>query len=138
MSKNSYKPVYFDVRSTKATSTEEKRSVAAGLFPTFADVLFYREQQTLPEWAQKLCAPRSYPIDLVINAHAGVELSSGELAALDLLAIAREVRARCRTELSLSRLFVAQIKHKPPYEGNPERRAAFARKWARRLERGAA
>jgi len=116
----------------------------AGLrrFPTQTDVAFYRAKQehALPGWARKLVAEQRGPtpvllIDLAVNAHAGIRFTSGQLAASNLLSILR------RTNRDLDRPALAaklwELARNPECMINPARRASFARKWARRLERSA-
>lgn len=103
-------------------------------FPTKTDVAFYRAKQehTLPGWARKLVAEDRGPtpafmIDHVVNIHGGMRLKSGELAAMNLTQIMRRpIRDLDHRGLIVWLREIAW----------PARRAAFARKWARRLERG--
>lgn len=68
-------------------------------------------------------------IEHVVNAHGGVRPTSGELAALNLLAILR-IRRRLGKDFGLRALAAH-----PECLIDPKKRAAFARKWADRIER---
>jgi len=107
-------------------------------FPTYTDLEFYRSRQPLPSWVRKLKKPRPTStmvetavdmIDTVVRAHAGIQPSSGELAAHNLQAILRSYRRR---GLDLRRE-LRKIAANPECAIHPEKRAAFARKWASRL-----
>jgi hypothetical protein len=111
-------------------------------FPSQIDVDFYLSKQKLPAWAQKVQAAReaklqraSWSVDaaegieFIVNAHAGVRGSDGERAAHNLLAIVRGYRRR-KVDLGAE---LRQLSTNPGCAINPEKRAAFARKWARRL-----
>lgn len=109
-------------------------------FPTETDLRFF-ESKRVPRWAQPLMAERAKRyrtlaielptlIDDVVNAHAGLRMSSGECAAHNLLSIVRSYRRR---GLILER-HLAQLAVEPGCAINPEKRAAFARKWARRMQ----
>jgi hypothetical protein len=110
---------------------------AATRFPTLTDVEFYRSRQELPTWAAALTqAPKMKwaraevsLIDLVVNSHAGVRPTSGEIAVGNLLSILRGYRRR--GEPLATNLFT--ICRAPGCAINPEKRAAFALKWARRI-----
>jgi hypothetical protein len=102
------------------------------MFPTQTDLAFY-QSKTQPKWAQKLKRrePTWETIDIVVNAHAGVRHSdAGEIAAGNLLAILRSYRRRKLNLVSELRKIAAN----PECLINTEKRAAFARKWLRRLE----
>ena len=106
-------------------------------FPTRTDLEFYRSKQPVPAWAQKIEPPPKMPhvdpvapIDTIIAAHAGIRSSSGELAAYNLLAIVRSYRRR---GLNLV-VKLDAIAANPECAINPEKRSAFARKWASKLK----
>lgn len=114
-------------------------------FPAQADVDFYRAMQKVPGWILTLTAEREKKqnvlgwerhalIDIVVNAHSGQRPTSGECAAHNLLAIVRSWRRRGE-DIRVSLLEVSQA---PGCMINPEKRAAFARKWARRMQRSRA
>ena len=107
-------------------------------FPTETDLKFY-ESKRVPQWAAPLVAARAKRfgadtlpavIDDVVNAHAGLRMTSGECAVHNLLSIVRGDRRRGR---SLEQR-LAQLATEPGCLINPEKRAAFARKWARRMQ----
>lgn len=105
-------------------------------FPTRTDLEFYRSKQPVPAWVQKIDPQPKMPfseptalIDVVIAAHARIRPSSGEMAADNLLAIVRSWRRR---GLNLAAKLQV-ISKNPECAINPEKRAAFARKWALRL-----
>lgn len=107
---------------------------AARRFPGLVDLSFYRHKQPLPAWAAGLEDRPTYydppsEIDVVVNAHAGVKHTSGEMAVHNLLAILRSKRRRGE-HLDLA---LARIADNPECLINPEKRAAFARKWLERL-----
>jgi len=109
-------------------------------FPTETDLRFH-ESLHRPAWASLLIDARNkrkWPpaaelptlIESVVNAHAGIRLSSGECAAHNLLAIVRSYRRRgLDLESELKKIAV-----RPECAIRPERRASFARKWARRMQ----
>lgn len=107
-------------------------------FPTLTDVEFYRSRQEPPAWVVRLMQDPKHKwakaevslIDLVVDSHAGVRSTAGEIAASNLLAILRSYRRR-GVDLRKSLLKIARM---PECAINPEKRAAFARKWAARLE----
>lgn len=68
-------------------------------------------------------------IDCVVNAHAGERPTAGELAAHNLLVIVRSYAKR-KKDLTAE---LQRIAAAPGCPINPEKRVAFARKWARRL-----
>jgi hypothetical protein len=107
-------------------------------FPTETDLRFY-EAKHVPRWAAPLIKARAKRpgaellpalIDDVVNAHAGERLTSGECAVHNLLTIVRSWRRRGE-DIRISLLEVSQA---PGCLINPEKRAAFARKWARRMQ----
>ena len=115
-------------------------------FPIQIDLEFHLSKQALPVWAQKVQAAQdakakrapwsadcASTIDIIVNAHAGVRHSSGEMAAHNLLAIVRGYRRR-GIDLENKLRFLAGH---PECLIDPKKRAAFARKWATRIARGA-
>ncbi len=99
-------------------------------FPCAADLAFYESKRT-PRWALPLVKPSALgsSIDSCVNAHGGFRYTSGELAAHNLLAI---VRGKIRRDEDI-RKFLVMMSHFPECAINPQKRAAFARKWANRL-----
>jgi hypothetical protein len=103
-------------------------------FPCLADLSFYRHRQPLPTWALGLEQRPTYyeptaEIDIVVNAHAGIRHTNGEVAVHNLLAILRSKRRRgAHVDIALAR-----IAENPECVIHPEKRAAFARKWLQRL-----
>lgn len=111
-------------------------------FPTKTDVAFYRAKQehTLPGWARKLAAEECGPtpafmIDHVVNIHGGMKLRSGEMAAMNLTSIVRRWARDLDRRQLITKLW--ELAWRPECAINPARRSSLARKWARRLERGA-
>lgn len=108
-------------------------------FPTLTDVEFYRSHQELPAWAARMTRDPKHKwaksdvalIDLVVASHAGIRPTSGELAASSLLSILRSYRRRGGHLEG----YLAEIRQNPGCAINPEKRAAFARKWACRIMR---
>lgn len=101
------------------------------VFPCHSDLAFFNSKRT-PRWAHRFAPNRDLgvpQIDLVINAHAGLRPTSGEVAAHNLLAILRSMERR---GLNIGHE-LARIAQYPECAIHPEKRAAFARKWARRL-----
>jgi hypothetical protein len=106
-------------------------------FPTRTDLEFFQSKQTTPRWVARIAtkSPLLNPvqhalIDDVINAHAGIRSTSGECAAHNLLVLVRShLRRKVNLVEELQKLAV-----QPGCAINPEKRAAFARKWAQRLE----
>jgi hypothetical protein len=101
------------------------------MFTTKTDLAFYQSKR-LPVWAQnlerrELTAPAL--IDCVVNSHADVRVTAGELVACNLLSIVRSYRRR---RLNLAHE-LRKIAANPGCVINPEKRAAFARRWLRRL-----
>jgi hypothetical protein len=99
-------------------------------FPTATDLAFYRSKTT-PPWAARLAGGMASTdlIDLVVESHGGRTCPArGELAALNLLAILRSARRLGELDLRLRELAAH-----PQCAINPEKRAAFARKWAARV-----
>lgn len=99
-----------------------------------------KQDHTLPGWARKLVAEERGPtpafmIDHVVNIHAGVKFRAGEMAAMNMTHFVRRwARDMNRREL-ISALW--ELAWRPGCAISPARRSSFARKWARRLERGA-
>lgn len=111
-------------------------------FPSKVDVAFYRAKQeyTLPGWARKLVAEERGPtpafmIDHVVNIHGGIKLRSGECVAHNLCLIVRRWSRRFDRRELIAEL--QELARHPQCAISPARRSSFARKWARRLERGA-
>lgn len=107
--------------------------MASNLFPTHADLAFYQARQELPQWAAALAKPAVVHVDIidhVVNAHASVRPTSGELAAHNLMAL---VRSRQRRGGNIAQALQELAQH-PQCAINPEKRASFARKWAARVE----
>lgn len=111
-------------------------------FPTETDLRFF-ESKRVPRWAAPLIKARAKRpgaeyrhalIDDVVNAHGGVRTTSGECAVHNLLFI---VRSWQRRGIDLERALVGVIAE-PGCLINPEKRAAFARKWVRRMQRRSA
>lgn len=69
-------------------------------------------------------------VNACVNANAGVRLTSGELAAHNLMALVRRVRGEGRETL-MQRLL--DLAHCPGTVISPKRRAGFALRWYRRL-----
>lgn len=104
-------------------------------FPSATDLEFYRHQQPLPLWARSLGKPVvaaiGPTIDDVVNAHGGIRFfTNGETAALNLLSIVQSYRRR---QKDLARE-LNRIAEEPGCLIDPKKRAAFARKWAARLD----
>lgn len=103
-------------------------------FPTRTDLEFFQSRQRLPGWIGRIVTKSQLPpphalIDDVVNAHAGVRVTSGEVAVHNLLSIIRSYRRRGADVVQELR----RLAEYPECAINPEKRAAFARKWARRL-----
>jgi hypothetical protein len=100
-------------------------------FPCSADLAFYQSKRT-PAWAARIKSPAVASIDHCVNSHAGQHRpSSGQVAAGNLLAILAGYRRRGQ-DLESELLRIALH---PGCAISPEKRAAFARKWALRLAR---
>lgn len=69
-------------------------------------------------------------LDDRINRRGGVRWTSGELASVNTLALLRSKRRRGVYDF---RSYLHQLAHEPRCASNPEKRAAFARRWLRRL-----
>jgi hypothetical protein len=104
------------------------------MFPTHADLRFWQARQALPDWArtlrEKVTSPSHETIDYVVNEHAKSRPTAGECAASNLLHIVRSMRRRKLDLVQELRRMALQ----PACAINPEKRAAFARKWADKLE----
>jgi hypothetical protein len=102
-------------------------------FPIAADVEFFQSRQRVPAWASRIQAKRDpgyfASIDNVVNAHAGARDTAGEQAAHNMLVLVRSYLKR-RQDLVEK---LQELAGSPGCAFNPEKRAAFARKWARRL-----
>lgn len=103
-------------------------------FPCMEDLRFFNSKR-VPAWAWSLMKVRPLswsPVDhihYVVNEHARLRPTSGETAAGNLLAILAGYRRR-GVDLEAKLLEIARH---PECAINPEKRAAFAKKWARRL-----
>lgn len=102
-------------------------------FPLAIDLQFFQSKQDLPAWAS-LFATRGTRqshalIDDVVNAHAGLRPTAGEVAAGNLLSIVRSWRRR-DADLAQG---LSELALHPQCAISPEKRAAFARRWAERL-----
>ena len=102
-------------------------------FPIAADVEFFQSRQHVPAWANRIQVKRDpgyfASIDNVVNAHAGSRPTAGEQAANNLLVIVRSFQKRkANLVQELQRLSMD-----PGCAFNPEKRAAFSRKWANRI-----
>lgn len=97
-------------------------------FPCSADLAFYHACRT-PRWARDIKTSLIADIDHVVNAHAGARTTSGQCASNNLMAILAGYQRRGK---DLSRELVKIAQH-PECAINPEKRAAFARKWAARI-----
>jgi hypothetical protein len=122
-------------RVRRAASAREGRVMA---FPTETDLRFY-EAKHVPRWAAPLIKARAKRpgaellpalIDDVVNAHGGERMTSGECAVHNLLGIVRSYRRR---GLDLEQR-LSELAREPGCLINPEKRASFARKWARRMQ----
>jgi hypothetical protein len=109
-------------------------------FPTRTDLEFFQSRQRPPSWTSRIpvkTGDRAFQndrlrtiIDDVVNAHAGVRPTSGEVAVHNLIVLVRSYQRRgVNLVEELEKLAV-----QPSCAINPEKRAAFARKWARRME----
>lgn len=102
-------------------------------FPLAIDLQFFQSKQDLPAWASpfanRVTRQSHALIDDVVNAHAGLRQTAGELAAGNLLSI---VRSWCRRGADLVQ-GLSELAIHPQCAISPEKRAAFARRWARRL-----
>lgn len=119
-------------------------------FPCEADLNLYTAKR-LPGWAQSMRAekaqktPASWQradlIDLAVNAHAGVRVTSGECAAQNTLALVNRHMLAKAPALAIADRFEqiardteALVRSNPARKGLGDlRRASFARKWAKKL-----
>lgn len=109
-------------------------------FPCESDLRLF-EAKRVPAWALAMRAGKKsavtrHPdarelIDFCVNSHAGIRPAAGEMAAGNLLAIVSSWRRRGK---DLAQELEVVSRH-PECVQNPEKRAAFARKWAKRLAR---
>ena len=109
-------------------------------FPTRTDLEFFRSRQPLPSWTNRIpvkSGDLAYQnerlrtlIDDVVNAHAGIRPTPGEVAVHNLLVLVRSFQ-RCNADVAES---LRRLVANPGCAINPEKRAAFARKLACRLE----
>ena len=112
-------------------------------FPTRADLEFFQSRQRLPGWTSRIAVKsgdrahqatrvaQHAKIDDVVNAHAGARDTSGEVAAHNLLVIVQSYQRR-KVDLAKE---LQKLAKDPGCAINPEKRAAFARKWSNRLAR---
>ena len=78
-----------------------------------------------PKWANLVKASLPSPsIDRLVNGHAGIRLTDGEMAANNLLAILRGARKRGELVDTLTRLGM-----EPGTLINPRRRSGYCWKW---------
>ena len=102
-------------------------------FPIAADVEFFQSRQRVPTWACRLQAKREphyfASIDNVVNAHAEIRSTAGEMAAHNLLVLVRSFQKR-KADLAQE---LQRVAREPGCAFNSEKRTAFARKWGRRL-----
>jgi|GEM_PF-3347490 len=110
-----------------------------GRFPNLTDVEFYRSKQTLPSWATGILQAKAYGhkwltaevnlIDLVVNSHAGIRLTRGELGATNGVSLIRSCRRR---RGDLEGLMRDMINNEG---GNNRERAVHAARWMKRLKK---
>jgi hypothetical protein len=102
-------------------------------FPIIADLEFFQSTQRVPAWANRIQAKREIghfaSIDNVISAHAGVRDTPGEMSAHNLLVLVRSFLRRNKDIVHE----LQKLANSPGCAINPEKRAAFARKWSNRL-----
>lgn len=103
-----------------------------------AHIAFWRAKKSpAPKWfrqAKGYVAELSVvAIDRLVNAHAGIRLTEGEMQAHTTLVILRSARKRGNLQQLLARM--AQT---PQTVVNPKRRAGYCRKWLARIEKGTA
>ncbi len=104
-------------------------------FPCQTDLDFYQSKRT-PRWSARIrrhpySESRTSWVDRLVEAHAKVRPTSGELTAHNLLSILRSQRRRGE-DLEASLRTIAEH---PECMIDPKKRAAFARKWAERMTR---
>jgi len=104
---------------------------------TKAHLEFWRERKETPSWASQIQTvafrPRQVTVDQVINAHAGIKTTDAENSTASLISILRRVRLREGSEGTLR--WLEDIAVNPGTVIHPEKRAAFASKWAKRIRR---
>lgn len=109
-------------------------------FPCEADLKLYTAKR-LPQWAKDMRAAEqkaraSTPlIDVVVNAHAWIRVTSGECAAHNLMMLVSSCQRRTPDALTE---YLESIARNPQCAISPKRRAGFARKWARKLSQAGA
>lgn len=102
-------------------------------FPTQADLVFWNARHQ-PRWASRIKGRESprldFPnIDHVVNAHAGLQFTSGLTETLNMLVfVSNCIRRGAPVRERLLDLAA------DPCGPNPKKRAALARKWAARLQ----
>lgn len=99
---------------------------------TSTHLRYWQARKTVPSWAPLAALPRlpvpNATVDECIRDHAGERVA--HLDASNLLSILRLVRKRESMVPTLQRIALD-----PGTSIRPERRAAFARKWLRRIAR---
>jgi hypothetical protein len=101
------------------------------IFPSAADFRFWQAKQAAPSWASRFTEKVVPDVDGCVNAHTGAKVTSGELAAQNLLALLRGHRRRGGDVVQ----YLTQLSRVPGTSMNPEKRAAFAKKWAARMQK---
>jgi hypothetical protein len=102
------------------------------MFPTQADFHFAQAKLPMPKWMLRMVnvtPATTCSIDVVVNAHAGVRSSNGEIATGNLLSIVRSWRRRgvdVTTEL-------ARIASSPQWTISSAKRVSLARKWMKKM-----
>lgn len=97
---------------------------------------FYRSRKPLPKWAQKFNSYNLVTVDHVINANAGVKFfTDGERSAYNLF-LSILIKSYRRREPTLVRI-LNDISISPGTVIHPEKRAAYALKWLKRIARNA-
>lgn len=111
------------------------------MFPTQTDLEFFEAKRT-PPWAARIkrpAQPASWQgaslIDRVVNAHAGVRVTSADCETHNMCAfVSGWIR---RGEPLIDRLMeLTRIPSGIPNGTNPKKRVALAIKWSRRLATG--
>lgn len=97
-------------------------------FPCATDLAFYQARR-MPRWAWTIKTPEAATIDSVVNAHGSLRVTSGECAVQNLLML---LRGGTRRGIAIEKILANLATH-PACAISPEKRAAFARKWAARL-----
>ena len=95
-------------------------------FPCTADLTFYQSRH-MPLWARRGIRVGTITIDGVVNAHAGIRMTSAHCAAHNLIWLLANAIRRGKLDAMLIQL----AEH--PQCIDAKKRAAFARKWALRL-----